>query len=121
MVRMSQEVSASMPRRPSGGERGHQLRVTDQFVAETEHGLGVNLRDALLGDLQDEADLFEGQFAVVVERDDQSFPIGEGIDRVGQAALGLVSLLGTVWVMGGAAWRYFAQRRALARLRTAGS
>src|SRR3954452_10560659 len=48
-------------------------RSAGEIRAEGEDRLGVDLRDARLGDAEDLADLPQGQVLVVVEGDDQAF------------------------------------------------
>ena len=60
-----------------------------QAGLQPQHGLGVQLRDARLGDAEDLSDLSEGQVLVVVERDHQLLALGQARDRVREAVLQL--------------------------------
>src|SRR3954451_13598670 len=73
-----------------------------QTGPQTEHRLGVQLRDARLGNAEHLADLAQGQVLVVIEGDDELLALGQAGDRVGHAVfeLGLVHDLGRVARLG---------------------
>src|SRR5215216_7999571 len=83
-------------------QEGRRLPSVAQVVPlepglQAQHGLGVELGDARLGDAEDLADLAEGQVLVVVEGDHELLALGQRGDRVGQAVLdlgGVEQLLG---------------------------
>ena len=66
-VAVGRHWSRRAPPAATSGARGRRLLV--QARAQAQHGLGVQLGDARLGDAEDLADLAERQVLVVVERD----------------------------------------------------
>ncbi len=58
---------------------------------QPHHGLGVQLRDARLGDAEHLADLAQGEVLVVVEGDDELLALGQRGDRLGEAVLDLAA------------------------------
>src|SRR5579859_4527826 len=65
--------SPSVPER----RRYRLLELVDQLGAQPQHRLGVQLRDARLGDPEHLADLPEGEVLVVVEGDHELLPLGK--------------------------------------------
>ena len=52
----------------------------------------MNLADPALGDAEEGADLGQGEPLVVVEGEDEAFPVGHAVDGVGEEVLHLVDL-----------------------------
>ena len=66
-----------------------QKAVLAQLVAQADHGLGVDLGNPGLGDVQGLADLFHGHLVAVVHGDHQALFFGERFDVLGQGVLDL--------------------------------
>ena len=66
--------------------------VRAEPAAKLKDALGVDLADAALGHAEHVADLGQRQALVVVEREHESFPLRDAVDRVGEEHLHLVDL-----------------------------
>src|SRR5262249_49650187 len=80
--RGSRAAGQGCPAQPAPWTTGRRpgpksLELAGQLGAQTQHRLGVQLRDARLGDAEHFADLSERQVLVVVEGDDQLLPFGQ--------------------------------------------
>src|SRR6266568_8862983 len=113
MISSSQGVIASTRACSLHGEARHQLGVANELVAQSQHGFGVDLRYALLRDLQDPPDLLQCQLVVIVEGYDQLLPLGQGIDRLRQSLVRLAALLPAVGILAVTVGSHLAQRRTL--------
>src|SRR5215217_6671706 len=78
-------MPSPLPRTEGGRLPSVPQVVSLQPRLQAQHGLGVQLGDARLGDAEDFPDLPEGQVLVVVERDHELLALGQGGDRVGEA------------------------------------
>src|SRR3954452_25185009 len=82
-------MPSPLPRTEGGRLPSVPQVVSLQPGLQAQHGLGVQLGDARLGDAEDLPDLPEGQVLVVVERDHELLALRQGGDRVGEAVLEL--------------------------------
>src|SRR3954470_9948900 len=82
-------MPSPLPRTEGGRLPSVPQVVSLQPGLQAQHGLGVQLGDARLGDAEDLPDLAEGQVLVVVESDHELLALGQGRDRVGEAVLEL--------------------------------
>src|SRR3954449_594980 len=82
-------MPSPLPRTEGGRLPSVPQVVSLQPGLQAQHGLGVQLGDARLGDAEDLPDLAEGQVLVVVEGDHELLALGQGGDRVGEAVLEL--------------------------------
>src|SRR5579875_3652896 len=81
--RSREDAAVIRARRREGAAAGQgSVELARELRAQPQHRLGVQLRDARLGDAEHLADLAEGEVLVVVERDDELLALGEGGDRV---------------------------------------
>src|SRR3954454_2064041 len=82
-------MPSPLPRTEGGRLPSVPQVVSLQPGLQAQHGLGVQLGDAGLGDAEDLPDLPERQVLVVVERDHELLALRQGGDRVGEAVLEL--------------------------------
>src|SRR5215210_682929 len=82
-------MPAPLPRTEGGRLPSVPQVVSLQPGLQAQHGLGVQLGDARLGDAEDLPDLPQGQVLVVVERDHELLALRQRRDRVGEAVLEL--------------------------------
>src|SRR5215212_2757001 len=82
-------MPSPLPRTEGGRLPSVPQVVSLQPRLQPQHGLGVQLGDARLGDAEDLPDLPQGQVLVVVERDHELLALRQGGDRVGKAVLEL--------------------------------
>src|SRR5215213_10808973 len=82
-------MPSPLPRTEGGRLPSVPQVVSLQPRLQPQHGLGVQLGDARLGDAEDLPDLPERQVLVVVEGDHELLALRQGGDRVGEAVLEL--------------------------------